>query len=196
MSPPECLACTQHSIKAENRHWFMNDSWCGRELLLLWAALGAGHWNCDRPIIEWCRGRAKKKSQWWRGAHAVQPRHEELQGVAEEGASECTGDGWKCMSALRRKTGWGVNAEQGESGGQSGRWSTKKKEESASVDLHLLKTKPDAQVSLHITGNSIIRIMCACLISTDHNPHYEFNLHAVGCSWSRCVARTTRVTCE
>lgn len=46
------------------------------------------------------------------------------------------------MRAPRRKTGQGVNAEQGERGRRSDRWSTKKGE-SVSVDLHLLKTEPD-----------------------------------------------------
>lgn len=64
-----------------------------------------------------------------------------------------------------KKTGRG--SERG--GGRE--WKTERKggaaekEESASVDLRLLETEPDTQVSVQIFQDGV----CACLASADHN---------------------------
>lgn len=62
---PHCLlqVWTRRSpIKAKNRHWFMNDSWCGWESQWLRAAQWVGCWNCDRSANEWCRSKGKEKT--------------------------------------------------------------------------------------------------------------------------------------
>lgn len=115
------------SIKTENRHWSMNDSWCGQRLLLLWAALWAGHWKCGRLISEWCRGRAKRKEPMMKRSLRLFSRDMKSckEWRREWGSARVTGESaWEWSGGKQVE---GENAEEGERGRRSDRWSTEKR---------------------------------------------------------------------
>lgn len=149
----------------------MNDSWWGRELLLPGASRWAEHWNCDRPVSEWCRGRAKRKEQMMERSpcHSAETRR----GARSGGGNKRVHERQRGVHARAEEE----NRSRREHGGRDGAIGSVPKE-SASVDLHLLKS--NTQVSLQ---NSISRIACACLALIIHSINLRCRLNE-GCSWS------------
>lgn len=135
----------------------MNDSWRGRELLLQRASRWAEQWSCDRPVSEWCRGRAKRKEQMMERSlcHSADTWRAARSGGGGRRRHDCVRvESGGCMWVPRRKTGRGGGRE----------WKTLgRSTERGERGCIFWKAEPDTQVSLQIFPQTISRTVRACL---------------------------------